>query len=82
MDISPISALRPVSMMKRSPEDPDLSRVVEVEHMGRSEDDEYTPADRRASRGLEDDEKAGEASADLDGASEAGAPVKAVNLFA
>jgi hypothetical protein len=56
MDISPISAIRPVTMVKPSPAAPDLSRVYEAEYLGQSRDDEYTPANRKAARGLEDEE--------------------------
>ncbi|HEY3626539.1 MAG TPA: hypothetical protein VGL00_09650 [Terracidiphilus sp.] len=53
MDIGPISAIRPVTMIKPSAAAPDLSRVFEVEYLGQSSDDEYTPH-RKAGRGLED----------------------------
>ena len=56
MDIAPISAIRPVTMVKPSPAAPDLSRVFEAEYLGQSRDDEYTPANRKAARGLEDEE--------------------------
>ena len=55
MDIGPISAIRPV--IKLSPVAPDLSRVFEVEYLGQPAEDEYTPARRKASRGLEDEEE-------------------------
>jgi len=57
MDVGPISSIRPVTMIKPSSSAPDLSRVIEVEYLGQSGDDEYTPADRKASRGLEDEEE-------------------------
>lgn len=82
MAIGPISALRPVSMMKRSPEDPDLSRVVEVEPIGRPEDDEYTSAERDASRGLGDAEAKAGSPTDLDTPKDGEAPVPTVSLFA
>jgi|HubBroStandDraft_6_1064221.scaffolds.fasta_scaffold1213157_2 hypothetical protein len=56
MDIAPISAIRPVTMVKPSPAAPDLSRVFEVEYLGQSRDDQYTPANKKAARGLEDEE--------------------------
>ena len=56
MDIAPISAIRPVTMVKPSPAAPDLSRVFEAEYLGESRDDEYSPAQRKATRGLEDEE--------------------------
>jgi len=58
MDIAPISAIRPVAMVKPSPAAPDLSRVFEAEYLGQSRDDDYTPANRKAVRGLEDEEDA------------------------
>jgi len=57
MDIGPVPAIRPVTMIRPSPSAPDLSRVAETDNRGHSGDDEYTPADRNASRGLEDDEE-------------------------
>lgn len=56
MDISPVSAIRPVTPVKPAPSAPDLSRVFEVEYLGQSEDDEYTPGNRKPGRGLEDEE--------------------------
>jgi hypothetical protein len=61
MDIGPISAISPVTMVKPSPVAPDLSRVFEVEYLGHTPDDEYTPANRKAARGLEDEEDESEA---------------------
>jgi hypothetical protein len=81
MGIGPISAIRPVSMIRPSPEGPDLSRVVEVEHLDQSGQDhsdqdhsdqdpsgqdEYTPADGKVRRGLEDEEHEGPFVADFD----------------
>ena len=57
VDIAPISAIRPVTMVKPSPTAPDLSRVFEAEYLGQSSDDEYTPNNRKAARGLEDEEE-------------------------
>jgi len=56
MDIGPVSAIRPVTLVRPSPATPDLPRVGETENRGHSGDDEYTPADRKAARGLEDEE--------------------------
>ena len=56
MDIGPVSAIRPVAMVKPSPAAPDLSRVFEAEYLGQPKDDEYTPG-RNPSRGLEDEEE-------------------------
>ena len=56
MDIGPISAISPVTMVKSSPVAPDLSRVFEVEYLGHSREDDYTPSHRNAARGLEDEE--------------------------
>jgi len=57
MEIGPITAVRPVTMIKPSRGAPDLSRVFEVEYLGQSGDDEYTPANGKAERGLEDEEE-------------------------
>lgn len=56
MDLGPMSAISPVRAITPSLGAPDLSRVLETENRGRSGDDEYTPADRKAVRGLEDEE--------------------------
>jgi hypothetical protein len=56
MEIGPITAVRPIPSIKRSPAAPDLSRVFEVEYLGESADDAYTPGHSNASRGLEDEE--------------------------
>jgi hypothetical protein len=42
-------------MVKPFPSAPDLSRVFEAEYLGQSSDDEYTPNNRKAARGLEDE---------------------------
>ncbi len=57
MEIGPITAVSPVSRMKLSRGAPDLSRVFEVEYLGPSGDDEYTPGNGKAARGLEDEEE-------------------------
>ena len=59
MEIGPVSAIRPVTMIKPSSTAPDLSRVYEVEYLGESGDDEYTPANRSAARGPEDEDQEG-----------------------
>jgi len=48
MDIGPVSAIKPVTQINPSATAPDLSRVFEVEYLGESGDDEYTPANRKA----------------------------------
>lgn len=83
MDIGPISAISPAMMVKPSPVAPDLSRVFEVEYLGHSPDDEYTPANRKAARRLEDDEDESEAEESSD--AQAGlqaAPFGKVSFFA
>jgi hypothetical protein len=81
MEIGPITAVRPVTMIKPSRGAPDLSRVFEVEYLGQSGDDEYTPANGKAERGLEDEDGA-------DGTANAGAQAEIfvrsskVSLFA
>ena len=56
MDISPVSAIRPVTLIRPSSDSPDLSRVTETENRRHSGEDEYTSADSKAGRGLEDEE--------------------------
>jgi hypothetical protein len=81
MEIGPISAIRAATMIKPSLAAPDLSRVFEVEYLGHSADDEYTPGNGKATRGLEDEEE------NLDEAAESGArqlppPMGKVSFFA
>ena len=47
MDIGPIIAIRPVTMIKPSLKAPDLSRVFEAEYLGQSKDDEYSSDNRK-----------------------------------
>ncbi len=82
MEIGPVSAIRPVTMLKRSPSAPDLSRVFEVEYLGQSNDDGYTPADRKPGRGLEDEDGGEELSCASGGAPEAGHSGHRLSLFA
>ena len=56
MDIGPVSAIRPVARITPPTSTSDLSRVTETQHRSQTGEDEYTPADRKASRGLEDEE--------------------------
>ena len=56
MDIGPVSAIRPVVMIRPGSGSSDLSRVAETQNRGHSGEDEYTSADGKASRGLEDEE--------------------------
>jgi hypothetical protein len=57
MEIGPITPVRPVPAIKPSPVAPDLSRVFEVEYLGQSDEDEYRSSNRKAARGLEDEEE-------------------------
>jgi len=83
MDIGPISAISPVTMVKPSPVAPDLSRVFEVEYLGRTPDDEYTPANRKATRGLEDEENESDADESSDAQTSSPAtPFGKVSFFA
>jgi hypothetical protein len=82
MDIGPISAIRPLTMVKPFPAAPDLSRVFEAEYLGQSSDDEYSPNNRKAARGLEDEDEESEREASA--ASDAPSPMGSgsVSLFA
>ena len=77
MDISPVSAIRPVTLIRPSSGAPDLSRVTETENRGHSGEDEYTPGEGKAERGLEDeqDEAAAEPDAQADGGVSGGVSV-------
>ena len=66
MAIGPISAIRPVSMIKPSSTAPDLSGVFEAEYLGQSSDDEYTPANRTAVQGSVEEEEMAEADIAMD----------------
>jgi len=81
MDIGPVSAIRPVVMVRPGSGPPDLSRVSGVQNQGHSDEDEYTSAEGRASRGLEDedDEPAAEEAAEVPAA---GTRSGKVNFFA
>jgi hypothetical protein len=81
MDIGPISAIRPVTMVKPVPTAPDLSRVFEVEYLGRSGDDEYMSNHRKAARGLEDEEEGDAEAAEPEAPPQSVAPGR-VNFFA
>ena len=81
MEIGPITAVRPVPMIKVSQGAPDLSRIFEVEYLGPSGDDEYTAA--KAARGLEDEEDDVEVDTeDGDLPAEANVPLNKVSFFA
>ena len=81
MEVGPITAVRPVPMIKVSRDAPDLSRIFEVEYLGPSGEDEYTPA--TAARGLEDEE--GDVAVEKEDAgvpAEENAPSNKVSFFA
>ena len=81
MEVGPITAVRPVPMIKVSRGAPDLSRVFEVEYLGSSGDDEYTPA--KAARGLEDEEDdVAVETEDAGVPAEADVPSSKINFFA
>jgi hypothetical protein len=82
MDIGPISAIRPVTMIKPSLKAPDLSRVFEAEYLGQSKDDEYSSDNRNPSRGLEDEEDTDAAEALANETSEGAAGSGKVNFYA
>ena len=83
MEIGPITAVRPVPMIKPSRCAPDLSRVFEIEYLGQSGDDEYTRANGKAARGLEDEEDdALVETADAGVQAEAAVPSSKVSFFA
>jgi hypothetical protein len=60
MDLGPISAIRPLSMVRSSPPgtevNPDLAGVSAVEFRDQQRDDSYSPS-RRPERGLEDEDE-------------------------
>ncbi len=57
MEITPITGIRPAPMVNPSAAAPDLSRVFEAEYLGQSADDAYTPSQKKASRGLEEEDE-------------------------
>ena len=83
MEIGPINAVRPVSMLKPSPVAPDLSRVFETEYRDQSRDDEYTPANKKATHGLEDrEDDSAQESLDPGDQPESDPPAPKVSFFA
>jgi len=82
MEIGPIPAIRPVTMIKPSLTAPDLSRVFEVEYLGHSADDEYTPGNGKATRGLEEEEENLDEAAVESGARQLPPPAGKVSFFA
>ncbi len=83
MEIGPVTAIRSVPSIKPSPAAPDLSRVFEVEYLGQPSDDDYTSSQRKASRGLEDEDDDLEPDADASDASPDAASLPAkVSFFA
>jgi hypothetical protein len=83
MEIGPITAVRPVTMIKPSRSAPDLSHVFEVEYLGQSGDDEYTPANGNVARGLEDEEEdIADDTADAEAGSETVVSLNKVSFFA
>ncbi len=83
MEIGPITGIQPVPIIKRSGSAPDLSRVFEVEYLGESADDDYSPANQKAARGLEDEEEDRAEEIDQPGvASPEIAPASKISFFA
>jgi hypothetical protein len=80
MEIGPIVAIRPVSMVRPSPSGsdsgPDLPGVFAVEFRGQQREDSYTPS-RQPDRGLEDEEEEEEG-----GSASAGSAEASVSFFA
>lgn len=86
MEISPVSAIRPVAPVKPAPSAPDLTRVFEAEYLGESDEDEYTSADGKSEREWEDEEngRPGEAAEETEAPETAPNPsgYGSVSLFA
>jgi hypothetical protein len=82
MEIGPITAVRPVPMIKPSRGVPDLSHVFEVEYLGKSGDDEYTGGNGKAARGLEDEEDISDGTVDAGVEAETVVPSNTVSFFA
>jgi len=59
MEIGPIIGIRPVTMIKPTISSPDLSGVFAIEFRGQ-QDETYSAANQRTSRGLEDEESGDE----------------------
>jgi hypothetical protein len=81
MDISPISAVRPVAPIRPALDERDLTRVGETGHLGQSGEHECTPQNRATSRGLEDEEDESEPKG-VDAEAEPSVSSAGVNLFA
>jgi hypothetical protein len=55
MEIGPISAIRPITMVKPLRGDVDLSGVFAIEFRKQADDATYSSSQRRIARGLEDE---------------------------
>lgn len=56
MEISPITGIRALPVLKAPPSDPELSAVYDISNYARIGDETYSPSGNRSSSGFEDDE--------------------------
>jgi hypothetical protein len=56
MEISPISGIRGLPVLKPRSPDADLAALSDIEHVTHLGDETYTPSDGKAAEGAEDDE--------------------------
>ena len=83
MEIGPISAIRPVPMIRPESAPTNLSRVFKAEYRAQRSDDEYSPANGQAARGLEvEEDEAGDESAEAESLPEVILPRSKVSFFA
>jgi hypothetical protein len=57
MEISPISGIRALPVLKAQPSAPELAPLSDIEELGRIGDETYTPSDGESAGGAEDDEE-------------------------
>jgi hypothetical protein len=55
MEISPITGIRAMPVMKSPPVDPELTALFDIENTARTGDETYSPSAAKSARGAEDD---------------------------
>ena len=66
MEIAPVSGIRAIAAVKPVQSAPDLAGVFAVEFRRQAQDDSYTSSQRKAARGLEDEERDGDVAEEVD----------------
>ena len=82
MEISPVTGIRVLPVVKVPPADSDLSRVFDIENAARSGDDTYSGDGKRTSGGQDDESEEGEEGREEEPAETEGEAVGQINFFA